>query len=37
MGLQGQYDLETTEDKLARRLEMVTAHSPGSAAEEVPD
>ncbi len=28
MGLQSQYDLETTEDRLSQRLDMVTAHSP---------
>ena len=28
MGLQSQYDLETTEDHLSQRLGMVTAHSP---------
>ena len=28
MGLQSQYDLETTEDRLSQRLGMVTAHSP---------
>ena len=28
MGLQSQYDLETTEDRLSQRLSMVTAHSP---------
>lgn len=27
MGLQSQYDLETTEDRLSQRLDMVTAHS----------
>ena len=29
MGLQSQYDLETTEDRLSQRLSMVAAHSPG--------
>ena len=29
MGLQSQYDLETTEDRLAGRLDAVTAHSRG--------
>ena len=29
MGLQSQYDLETAEDRLAERLDAVTAHSPG--------
>ena len=28
IGLQGQYDLETTEDRLSQRLDMVAAHSP---------
>ena len=28
MGLQTQYDLETAEDRLAGRLDLVTAHSP---------
>ena len=28
MGLQNQFDLETAEDRLARKLETVTAHSP---------
>ena len=28
MGLQAQYDLETTEDRISRRLGMVAAHSP---------
>ena len=28
MGLQSQYDLETTEDRLSQRLSMVAAHSP---------
>ena len=28
MGLQSQYDLETTEDRLAQRLDTVTTHSP---------
>ncbi|MCE2404019.1 MAG: HigA family addiction module antidote protein [Dehalococcoidia bacterium] len=37
MGLQGQYDLETTEDRLSRRLEMVAAYSPGPAAERLTD
>ncbi len=27
LGLQGQYDLETTEDRLSSRLDMVAAHS----------
>ena len=27
MGLQSQYDLETTQDRLSPRLDMVTAHS----------
>ena len=27
MGLQSQYDLETTEDRLSKRLDMVVAHS----------
>ena len=27
MGLQSQYDLETTEDRLSQRLDMVVAHS----------
>ena len=30
MGLQSQYDLETAEDRLAGRLDAVTAHSRGS-------
>ena len=29
MGLQSQYDLEVTSDRLAQRLETVAAHSPG--------
>ena len=29
MGLQSQYDLETAEDRLAERLDAVTAHSRG--------
>ena len=29
MGLQSQYDLETAGDRLAERLDAVTAHSPG--------
>ena len=37
MGLQGQYDLETTEDRLSRRLEMVAAYSPGPTAERLTD
>ncbi len=37
MGLQGQYDLETTEDRLSRRLETVAAYSPRPAAEGVTD
>ena len=28
MGLQSQYDLEITEDRLAQKLSMVAAHSP---------
>ena len=28
MGLQSQYDLEVTEDRLSQRLDMVAAHSP---------
>ncbi len=28
IGLQGQSDLETTEDRLSQRLDMVAAHSP---------
>ena len=28
MGLQSQYDLEVTEDRLSQRLRMVAAHSP---------
>ena len=28
MGLQSQYDLEITEDRLSQRLSMVAAHSP---------
>ena len=28
MGLQSQYDLEVTSDRLSQRLEMVAAHSP---------
>ena len=28
MGLQSQYDLEATEDRLSQRLNMVAAHSP---------
>ena len=28
MGLQSQYDLEVTEDRLTQRLSMVTVHSP---------
>ncbi len=28
MGLQSQYDLETTEDRLSQRLDMVAVHSP---------
>ena len=28
MGLQNQYDLEVTEDRLSQRLSMVAAHSP---------
>ena len=31
MGLQSQYDLESAEDRLADRLSMVSAHSPGSS------
>ena len=30
MGLQGQYDLETTEDRMSRRLEMVAASLAGA-------
>ena len=29
MGLQSQYDLELTEDRLSQRLSMVAAYSPG--------
>lgn len=29
MGLQNQYDLETTEDRLSQKLDMVVAYSSG--------
>ena len=37
MGLQSQYDLETAEDRLSQRLEMVAAHSPASAVQRAAD
>lgn len=30
MGLQGQYDLEVTQDRISARLDMITAHMPAS-------
>ena len=29
MGLQNQYDLETAEDRLSQKLEMIVTYSPG--------
>ena len=36
MGLQSQYDLEVTQDRLSERLDMVAVHAPASGGAGVP-